>query len=303
MKIGWMALLLLLPLAFSSCLSSSGSETDPLSPGASIYNAGRVKNQLALVPTDVAIRLAILLHEADTQGTEPLEATYGSDLKLVDYLFPGSETIEQENGVYTFTFPTEDVFYYYSGKVIVDTGNKLLDDESADAFWQVTVSGLKARVNNGYNSVIYTYEDNAVTEIYPYSYYYHIDQRNFSLASSGDKMLANWSGGFDLQVADLSFNYNHTDGKGINEFTMSGSAGDAGLTWSMNNVSFRGVTISSASGDYIVGALQNGTITAKLQGTYDTEVYPDPTVKVEWTNNGTVYTITWNNMTASYSGN
>lgn len=292
MKKGLIALLLTLPIALTSCLDSSESEPDPMAPGISIYNAARVKNQLALLPADVGIRLAMLLDEADKQGLteDRLDVKIkinDSEVSLKDKLFPNGTVITQNGTKYTLQFRKEES--YYEGTVEVETNGADLSDNSAE--WTIATSGLKADVNNGFNSVTYTYADGETTTITETGNMYEIGLSEIDLSSGTTPLLSGWSGNYTLMTGVASLAYTDCHEK---EFKMNGGGQDSALSWKASNVNFKGVE-NQLTGQ-IGSIILSGTIECSLVGSYDMETYPSPNVKVIFSNNGTSYTITYNGM-------
>ena len=125
MKKGWIALLLALPMAMTSCLGGSDPEPNPVAPGIAIYNAARVRNQLASVPADAAVRLAMLLAEADKQGLTDNRLDVevqvdGKPVKVKQLLFSNDAFIAVNGTKYTLEFRKSD-WYWYEGTVEVET--------------------------------------------------------------------------------------------------------------------------------------------------------------------------------------
>ncbi len=288
MKKGLIALLLTLPIALTSCLDSSDSEPDPMAPGISIYNAARVKNQLALLPADVGIRLSMLLNEADKRGMAEenrLDVMIeGSEVLLRDKLFPSGTVITQEGTKYTFEFRKDAS--YYEGTVEVETGGTSWSDDNFE--WTITTSGLKADVNNGLNSVTYTYSDEGTT-VLSNGLGVDITLTDIWLKSSDHNMLEGWSGDYSLTAGASSWAYSDCHEK---EFKMNGGGRDSSLSWEVTNLNYKGAE-NTLTGQ-IVGLILSGTVDCRLVGSYNTEYYPSPNVKIVFSNNGQSHTITYN---------
>ncbi len=289
MKKGLIALLLTLPIALTSCLDDSNSEPDPMGPGISIYNAASIKNQLALLPADAGIRLAMLLAEADKQGLTENRLDVkieGSEVLLQDKLFPNGTVIKQEGTKYTLEFRKDAS--YYEGTVEVETGGTSLSDDSFE--WTVTTSGLKADVNNGLNSVAYTYSDEGTT-VLSNGLGVDITLTGISLKSSDNNLLDGWSGDYSLATGAPSWAYSDCHGK---EFKMNEGGRDSALSWEATNVNYKGAENTQTG--KIVGLILSGTIDCRLVGSYNTEYYPSPNVRIVFSNNGQSHTITYNGM-------
>ncbi len=204
MKKGLIALLLTLPMTLTSCLDGSESEPDPMGPGISIYNAAVVKNQLALLPADVGIRLSMLLAEADKQGLTENRLDVkidGSEVSLQDKLFPYGTVITQEGTKYMLEFRNGDN-NYYEGIVEVETGGASWSDDSFE--WTITTSGLKADVNTGMSRVSYTYSDEGTTTVLSNGLGVDITLSDIWLKSSDNNLLEGWSGDYSLTTGASS---------------------------------------------------------------------------------------------------
>lgn len=293
MKKGLLAWLLILPIALTACLDDSNSEPDPMGPGISIYNSARVKNQLALLPADAGIRLAMLLAEAEKQGlTEnQLDVKSGgsdSGVLLREKLFPNGTVITRTGTKYTLVFRRGAS--YYEGTVEVETNGVALSEDSAE--WTVATSGLKADVSNGFNAVTYTYADGETTTISENMGGYGIELSGIDLVSSDSMpLLSGWSGNYTLMTGASSLAY--SDCREM-EFKMNGKGRDSALSWQVTNVNYKSVENTLTGQRDII--ILSGTVDCALVGDYDTEVYPSPSVRVVFSNNGQSYTITYNGM-------
>lgn len=138
---------------FTGCMNSGGDYTnpyDPIMPGVRIYNSAWTQTTLALDPVGVAIRLEMLLAEAqDTgKGIDELTGEYdGGMYRLKSQLLFGSGTsiVSAGNGVYEITYvgselPRLDNFQR-KGTYIVDTKGVRLSDSSQAEPWTVTIGG------------------------------------------------------------------------------------------------------------------------------------------------------------------
>ena len=297
MKNGLIALLLIVPMVFSSCLGSTESEPDPLAPGVAIYSGGETRHKLALLPTDVALRLAIILAEADKQGLpeeEWLNVTNSNNVPLTDLLLSRYAIYRHEGTKYTIQFPEEEVNDYfgsYSGRVIVETNGQLLGDDTA--MWTVTQEDLRVNVNTGFSLVPYSYDNGGETTITENGSFYRIIVGRFNLTTSNWNLLNDWNADYDLTPGTSSLAYSDCNGA---QFRLYGGGRDKEVSWDMSNVMYKGVEVSAAYTDYIYGQLQSGTIEASLLGNYDVETYPSPNVRVIWSNDGKSYQIYYNGL-------
>ncbi len=295
MKKGWIALLLALPMAMTSCLGGSDPEPNPVAPGIAIYNAARVRNQLASVPADAAVRLAMLLAEADKQGLTDNRLDVevqvdGKPVKVKQLLFSNDAFIAVNGTKYTLEFRKSD-WYWYEGTVEVETGGDGLED---GAEWTITTSGLKAYVNNGLSTVMCDYSDEGETLLYGGNGFYTVELSDIRLSNYDSDLLSGWSGDFRLNAPATSLAYSECHGK---EFKMNGLAQDEDLSWEVENVRYKG--LENPLNGQINPLILAGDVSCALLGTPDPEVYPSPRVKVVFSNDGKSYTITYNGIAVS----
>lgn len=287
MKKGLIALLLALPMAFSSCLNGSGAEPDPVGPGITIYNATHVKWQVALVPADAAIRLAMLLAEAELQHEDWSEVQVDG-ASLVEKLFSNYATIEQVGTTFRIEFEKSD-WYYYSGTVVVETNGTSWGDD--DFAWTVSTSGLKASVSNGYTSVSYDYTDGATTRLFE-GMGLGIELSEMKVKNAYDTLLDGWSGRFDLEgISSMAY----SACKGV-EFKMNGNARDAALSWKELNTRYKGVENTWTG--RTVGQRLSGEVTCRFASNdYDQKAFPSDWVLIKFSDNGQSHLITYNGTT------
>lgn len=294
MKKGLIALLLTLPLVSNSCLGGSDTEPDPMAPGISIFNAAHTKNQLAMVPADAAIRLAMMLAEAEKQDADywdyylPVEG-HDRMISLVELIFSNDATITEEGTKYIIEF-RKGGWYYYSGKVEVETNGTSWPDDDFD--WTITTSGLKADVYNGLTTVVYEYSDEGTTRLYSDYGDLTISLSDMRLTSFDNALLDGWTGLFDVEGFGA---YSDCHGK---EFKLNGEAKDSGLSWKVKNVHYKGVA-NQLTGQF-VGQLLSGEVTcAFVNPDYDKTEYPSPFVTISFTNDGQSCTIIYNGVVST----
>lgn len=298
--------LLALPLLFTSCLSSSNSEPDPLAPGIDIYNAAATKNQLALLPADVAFRLAMILAEAESQGltgNDVFSVKTAKGAIVRDLLFPNSVRITQESET-KFKIMMPEGSTYWWGTVYVETHGDFLLEGSTDQSWDITAEGLNLIVWTGVNNVTYLYNDDLMVSVMPINPgNFDIAVRNVRLTSGSNiEMLAGWNGNYALAVGTTGpLTFTEVSEKNV-EFTFaSGSGRDSNISWDGQKVTYKGAT--NVESGQIVNILTSAMmIRARLLNNTDPENYPSSEVSVSIANNGTSYTVTYNGMTATYGG-
>lgn len=299
MKKVWMALLLF-PAVLTSCLGGN-SEPDPLYPGWYLFSEASARNEIALLPVDVAIRVAMMLGEAEAQGLTPddildLKTTNGMMVK--EDIFTSSVSITREDTKFIVQVPADNSLYY-DGTIEVDThGNYFFSDDESTP-WTISTSGLKIRVGNGYgNSVEYTYGDETEATISGGGSYYYINVQNVKLSAGNVYMLDGWHGDYTLTTAyGLAYNKAvDTDA----EFEINGSGRDNGMAWSGTNAKYKGRKTNTTP-SYMRAALMSGSFTGQFTTTdYDHDYFPSGVVKVEVKNNGAAYTVEYNGLTGNY---
>ncbi len=296
MKKGLIALLLTLPMALTSCLDGSDSEPSPVAPGIEIYFAATFRNQLSLLPTNVAIRLAMILGEADKRGLSDDEMLNVKDEKgnlLKDLLFSSTTTITAVDTKFVIDIPNDNTNLYhdgsspyigsYSGKVEVETyGNFVFDSDSNEA-WEITVSDLK--YHNG--GISYLYDNGCKSSLQGDGGIYWISTEDFNCVHNEFRFLDNWrSSRMQLSTAtmvNLAYS-NVKDG----EFTIDGYGQDANFKWD-GKATFKAALLDNDSG--FIGLLQSGTIEARyLAPDRDLESFPSDYVKVSVSSAGYMFT-------------
>jgi len=306
MKKGLIALLLTLPIALTSCLDSSDSEPDPMGPGIEIYSGATVRNQLSLLPTNVAIRLAMILGEADKQKPADVETLTGDEMLTVkdekgnllkDLLFSSTTTIIPVDTKFVIDIPNDNTNLYhdgsssyvgsYSGKVEVETHGNFIFDSDGNEVWEITVLDLKYHTRNG---VSYSYDDGCKSYLQGVGGIYQISTEDFNCVYNEFRLLDNWRSSIQLSTAttvNLAYS-NVKDG----EFKIKGYGQDANFKWD-GTATFKGRPV--ANSDSVIGLLQNGTIKARyLAPDRDLEKFPSDYVEMKF--DGQSYTITYNGM-------
>lgn len=295
------ATIALAALAFTSCIKEDDSWKDllPVQPGMTIYQSTMAQNTLAMQPANAAMRLAILLAEADKQGLDLAEA----DLKNVKVensqvqvaLFGSLTKIErQADGNYLITYNEDSVLpggHYMSGSMLVKTNGAPLLSEASSNAWKVEMQNLKlyGSDQNGYR-VTYLLL-NGETSLYAngdgsYSIEVMGFRAQMQLSNSQETPpYSNWSGNFNLTAEDSSLAYSLCAGKNFKVYgNASGptfyasvhSGGDGvGMGYELENGIFRGLTIVSGT--------QECRFTSYFD--YDTSQFPASSVRFVWTFN------------------
>ncbi len=297
MKKGLIALLLTFPLAMTACLEGD-SEPDPMLPGYNIYNVASLQKNLALIPADAGIRLAMLLAEADKQKlTDNRLDVEVDDTKLQSVLFDASVTVSQEGTKYRIEYTkqgTTSSYYSYDGAIVVETGDRALSATTdIDNAWTISSTGFEVYYAG---SLAYVYE-NVPVRIYREGSEYVIDVELSQIQYKATNLTSNCYGSFTLAVpapdASLAYSDCHIDNA---DYKLNGKL--EGDSFSSLNASGRATKV-----EYKVENLHykkfdrgwgifSGTEKCSLSGVsdYDHTTYPSPDVKVVYTNGQGVMT-------------
>ena len=300
-----------LPLVLTGCLKSDGytSKLAPVAPGVSIYNFVKDQNDMAMQPAEVGIRLAMLLAEAEKQGSmnDPNGVTVDGT-RVKDMLFGRTTTVEKTADGYKITYDNshgDNDQYLRKGvfRVATNGAEQLSQTEVVGAKkWVVTVEG---DLVVGSSSWQYAYFiSNGSTMLYNAGNgVYRFDISGFEACKSASKELkSKWYGGFDWKPADAGLAYTACVGK---ESWLSGEASGESF-YSLNNSTPANMWYKLAdgrmyrSGNTVIGGTEEGGLSSTTD--YDTSTYPSPNVKVEWSyddKKGLSYVFTWNGISVS----
>ena len=162
------ATIALAALAFTSCIKENDTwkEMLPVQPGMYIYQLATDQDKLAMRPANAALRLAMLLAEADKQGEDVLSADLkeivvkkgDASIKVWETLFGAHTKLERQGEDYLITYSDEAQLpdrFFMAGSVLVKTnGTKVLNQSSYSAPWTVEMQDLKvfAYTNTGLRS-------------------------------------------------------------------------------------------------------------------------------------------------------
>lgn len=301
-----LALLLAFPLLFSSCLSSSSSEPDPLAPGLEIYNAAVIRNSYALLPIDLTMRLALVLGEAEKQGLTGNEmlSVKVDDAQVRDLLFPREVQITREGNIYTISL-AEGLSSYvsYAGSVIVDTKGRysFAGDDDQDTEWTVTLSNFKYFSYSAYGSMYtYTYDNAGEASLRGQTGNYWIEVNDITVKGNGEDFIQNWRGTYTLNVGTTAgLAYSAVKDKDTEFEINSRNAQDNLISWSGERVKYKAFTNVNTS--MLMGIMMSGTITARFVGSYDPETYPSGVATGVVSSNGSVLELTYNGMRNNYT--
>ncbi len=285
--------LLLAALTFTSCLNEDDNDNSyaKILPGMQIYDLATVQNSAAMQPANAAMRLAVLLAEAEKQRTAageeyeptPLDELKVGDKKVQETLFGIGTQVEllDNNTSYRVTYPSSVKMFgfYFSGSLVVNTNGLPLGDTAADTAWSVDTdefvviseTGSYSRRNitfNGGELLLYNSGSN-----------YTVSASRMDLCYAGSDIHSSWGGSYHL-VPDgtLSLAYSDCGGKPFSvRCTMEG-----GSIHALNGTAATPMCYSLADGSkyYLGGMLISGRVAAELtaSGTYDALSFPSPRV-------------------------
>lgn len=290
------ATIALAALAFTSCIKEDSTYKDmlPVQPGRNIYQLTMNQNTVAMRPANAAMRLAILLAEADKQGldlaTAELDKIKVGNVLIQNNLFGSLTKIERQGDDYLITYSENAVLpdgLYMKGSVLVKTGGaKLLNEAQYNSPWEVEMKDLKVLAYSE-NGTTQTFHLNSgrTTLYYEEGGLYMIDVQAFQANIDNVEASSNWNGNFNLRAEDSSLAYSLCAGK---DFKVEGEASgptvyssemakSVGMSYELEDGVFRGTQI--ISGTQVCG------FTSYFE--YDTAAYPASTVTYEWTYDST----------------
>ncbi|MEG1623099.1 MAG: hypothetical protein RR330_07010 [Alistipes sp.] len=304
----------ILSVAFlSGCNDSNSTFHDPydgVGAGITIYNAAYGQNDIALDPTAVAIRLEMLLAEAEKQQVDfsTVKVTYGKALVNAKDLFFGTQTtiVKTTEGVYTITYngstPGRLDYYYRRGAYVVNTFNHRLSADGQP--WTVTLgqAGMVCwSVGPFGDKIEMQIQEMGATTITRQETRYSISFLNFkAYLANSRKYTSDWSGDFyfttSVNADDLSYSAQQEA-----VFTLLGGARGASL-YTLNNTTPLHLSYAisaanplkwdpskSSSFRLIVGGEETATLTSTAD--YNVADYPASSVTVTRTLNDKVVSI------------
>lgn len=281
-------LLAVLPLALSGCLKGNSIDNDELravQPGVAIYNGAMNQHTVAQQQAEIALRLAILLAEADAQGKTIEEVGVGDNNSNLKHLLLGAATVTSTETGYDITFvnySTSDIdSYRREGVISLHTnGAALLREATVTEPWEVTFNGDFKLTTTGSYPTTYEFEGGSTT------LYYNETDREYMVsmtdqaayAASYPTMISDWSGEFSIEPVNTNLTYTDCAGK---VFFVSGSA--SGTTFNLYGTGGASEMGFSISGEYVgTTQVRNCTIEADLRSNYAITAYPAPNVRMVW---------------------
>ncbi len=286
MKKGLIVLLLTLPLAMTACLEGD-SEPDPMLPGYNIYNVASLQKNLALIPADAGIRLAMLLAEADKRElTDNRLDVEVDDTKLRTLLFASSVTVSQEGGGTEYHIEYEKYEssfsgYSYAGTIVVETGGRALSATDIDNAWTISSTGFEVYYGG---TLAYEYV-NVPISIYREGSEYIIDVESSQIRYKATNLTSNCYGSFTFMAPAASLAYSDCHKENA-DYKLNGKL--EGDSFSSLNASGRATKVKYEAQNLRYGVRSNyltlisGTEKCSLPGVfdYDHTAYPSPDVEV-----------------------
>ena len=298
------ATIALAALAFTSCIKENNTwkEMLPVQPGMYIYQLTTNQDKLAMRPANAALRLAMLLAEAEKQGEDVLSADLkeivvkkgDASVKVWETLFGAQTKLTRQGEDYLITYSDEAQLpdgFFMTGSVLVKTnGAKVLHESSYSAPWTVEMQDLK----------VIAYSDTGVRQAFNFDsgetslYFdggdsYTIEASSFNIHIDNVDASSNWTGSYTLRAEDSSLAYSLCTGK---DFKVDGSASgptvyssdvaqSVGMGYDLTNGVYRGTQIISGT--------QECRFTSYLE--YNTTQFPASTVTYEWSYDSSSNTI------------
>ena len=284
----------------TGCVDSNNGyeELKPFLPGLNLYQNCQLQTTLALQPANVGMRLAILLAEVDKQSQAEGEALdFGSisyeNKNVKELLFGSSITIAKSGtaGDYKVTFsPDNRVFgCYFSGALIVKTGNVPLSETTMMSPWRVEMEEYAAQVDQGSSyrqSILYNSGETLIYASGNGSYTISLTAMDMNI--KGVDIHSEWSGSYNLRPDADGIAYSDCEGE---DFAVEGTFGGPSifsLTSTSQTMQATKMSHQLSNGTYMFsGQVLVGTIVARLTGygDYNASYYVSPEVKVTWTYN------------------
>lgn len=295
-----LGMLLLGVVALTGCVDKNDSyeALKPFLPGLNIYQNCQLQTTLALQPANVGMRLAILLAEVDKQSQAEGEALdFGSisyeNKNVKELLFGSSITIAKSGtaGDYKVTFsPDNRVFgCYFSGALIVKTGNVPLSETTMMSPWRVEMEEYAAQVDQGSSyrqSILYNSGETLIYASGNGSYTVSLTAMDMNIKDVD--IHSEWSGSYNLRPDADGIAYSDCEGE---DFAVEGTFGGPSifsLTNSSQAMQATKMGHQLTNGTYMFsGQVLTGTILSRLTGTgdYNASYYVSPEVKVTWSYN------------------
>ncbi len=283
--------MLLAALALSGCIKSENpyAKYKPVAGGMQIFSVAYTQFDVAIQPANAAMRLAILLAEADKQAETSDETVDFSKIthdgkNVMASLFGSYAKIEKDSGNtgdYRITYSTDVMLfgYYYKGSMIVKTGNVPLSETNSETAWTVEYDDFKVLSSGGY-TVTVKFNGGETTLYANGDASFTVKQDNMDLNYEGSEAHSNWSGSFRMRPEANGIAYSECTGK---DFSVNGSFSGPTFTSLMKNNEPTRVSYTVSNGKYkLYGKVFTGTLFCHLTGYGDYNPADFPSTEVEY---------------------
>lgn len=321
MKAKWIKWMFLAAVAAvgTACIDKDvfDEQLQAVQPGLNIYRGASNQHFFSLAPANGAVRLAMLVAEADRQSKESgAEVTIdevkydGKSLKQI--LFGEAATIETVDNGGATPYDYKIVYranilapggYYLEGELHVATNGAATPAETDENQpWTIFFDEFKAHVRTDYGSSAIIFSGGETTLYRNGDDTYTLGVQNFVLNVEQIDRYSDWTGSYTLTVKDPSLAYSLCKGADV---TVTGSAeGPTYYTYSSRNVATQ-LRYEVEQGLYKGGTqIAGGEERCSLTGysDYDTALYPSRDVTVGWSlaGNFLTQTVTYNGVTKSF---
>lgn len=304
-------------LSLTGCLKSEGdnifNKLEPVRPGIAIYNAAHPQNLLSMQSADAALRLAMLLAEAEKQSAEAVEkGQEGGDPFDVEYLktimvnnsnlknllFGSSTQLEKVSMgfriIYNGGKGSYDA-YNRTGSYFVMTGDRQLAATDAENLWTVSIDS-QVEMETGSDESVFC--ESGTTRIHADATGGYVIEMAAVKIYANEDYKSDWSGTFRWKPDSGTLCYSDFADEG----KKSGLEGEAsGRSFaSFNNVTSLALEYEIKGGEYMgYNVICDGVETCRMPdpGDYDASQFPSNEVSVEWELQGSyalIYTIRYN---------
>lgn len=276
-------------LIFSGCIKedSTYKKLKPVQMGVNIYQGAMNQNFVAMQQANIGLRLALLLGEAEKQGSDDLENIVVDKKNVMDRLLGISTKLTKTATGYTIEFFPGYVdidSYTREGIVVVETNGVVLEDTTPTTPWTITFKDKLEMVYNGNLNAEKIMLTGGTTEIYNEGtgrYSISIAGQK-SYISNAEKLVSDWGGRFTLKPENENFAFSDCVGK---KFMYDGSASGATFN-TYDGSSSTSMRFTMSNGEYYgTTSIRTGKMSAELLDNYDFSLYPSPRVSVEWSVN------------------
>ena len=304
-------------LSLTGCLKSEGNDLfkklEPVRPGIAIYNAAHPQNVLSMQSADAALRLAMLLAEAEKQaaaaveqGQEPgdpfdveyLKKIQVSGANLQNLLFGYNTELEKIASGFRIRYNGSKGSYdayNRTGSYIVMTGDRQLAATDADNLWTVSID-TPVEMTAGSDEKV-TCEGGS-TRIHADATGGYVIEMAAVKIYEQEAYTSDWSGTFRWKpkAGTLCYSDFAEEGKGSE---LEGEASGRSFV-TFNNTTSLALEYEIKGGECIgYNIISDGVETCRMPdaGDYDAAQFPSNEVLVEWELHGSyalIYTIRYN---------